>query len=68
MNTPKTAQFYLPNKDESIALFYRLEPIKYNDNTTELRLQYLSTCGGGWMGSSERKPDEFIKDRLIKIE
>ncbi len=62
------AQFYLPMNDgKTPSLYYRFAPIKYNDGTTEDRLQYFSTCGGGWMGSMEKNPEEFAKNKLVKI-
>ena len=62
------AQFYQPMKDGvTPQLYYRYKDIKYNDGTTEPRLQYLSTCGGGWMGSMEKNPEEFVKNKLVKI-
>jgi hypothetical protein len=65
----KTAQFYLPMKDgKTPQLFYRIATIKWNDGTESQVLQYLSTCGGGWMNSDENKnKDKFIKERLLKV-
>lgn len=64
----KGAQFYQPMKDGvTPQLFYRFADIKYNDGTTEKRLQYLSTCGGGWMGSMEKDEDSFVKNKLVAI-
>lgn len=61
---PKGTQFCTLNPTgDFIEMFYRLEPIKYNDNTVEDQLQYYSSCGGGWMGTNERDPDKFLKTR-----
>jgi len=65
----KDAQYYLPTKKGNPQLFFRIENIKINDGSVYKCLQYLSTCGGGWMGSS-KNPNykDFIKNKLIKIE
>jgi hypothetical protein len=62
----REAQYYLPNKDGSIALYYRIAPIQFNDGTIRNQLQYHSTCGGGWMGSLDRNKTELMK-RMVKI-
>ena len=64
---PRSATHYLPNKDGSIALFYKWVYTKCNDNTIAKGLSYLSTCGGGWMGSMERNPENFMKERLLPL-
>ena len=62
------AQYFMPMKDGiTPQLFYRFENIKYNDGTIAPRLQYLSTCGGGWMGSMENDEKSFVKNKLVKI-
>lgn len=66
---PASAKYYLPLlSDKKVAtLFYRWWPIKYNDGTIVESLQYLSTCGGGWFGSAEKNPKQFIVEKLIPI-
>lgn len=63
---PKTAQYFLENPDGSIALFYRIDIGTFNDGSSYEHLQYLSSFGV-WMGTMERDPEKFIKDKLIKI-
>ena len=64
MGIEKEATHYLPNPDGSIGLFYKWSYAKMNDGTIGKGLAYLSTCGGGWMGSSERNPEKFFSEKL----
>ena len=49
--TPLNANMCKVEKKGFISMFYKIETIKFNDSTTRDVLQYLSSCGGGWMNS-----------------
>lgn len=62
--------YYLPLKSnrDVITLFYRTKPTKFPDGSIQMVLQYKSTCGGGWFGSSIKgDKKKFIKENLIRL-
>lgn len=61
------AQFYLPNPDGSVGLYYRWTKVQRNDGTYHTGLSYIGYAGG-WQGSMERNQEEFVKTRLIAID
>lgn len=65
MKHPPTAQFYLPNPDGSIALYYRITQVKFNDGTVGEGLQYLSSFGV-WQGSFDNDRAGLMK-KLIPL-
>ncbi len=63
---PEQAEYYLPNKNGTIALFYRMFTEKYNDGVERAGLQYQS-FSGTWFYTGELNEEKFIEEKLIKI-
>lgn len=67
MDPKITATHYLPDKNGNIQMYYRVTKGFYNTGETYRGLEYYSSFGV-WQGSNERSHEEFIKNRLAKIE